>query len=250
MDMAIARLQPQRRICTVEVSTTRSTGSPHNAFRSAFGAQKRGGAIKRSAVPEDAPLDEWQRGAVERFMPLALSLGRSFWVRVGRHELGDWTGVACVGLVEGVRHFDWRRRIPFAAYVRWWVMKYLQMYQQRGVNVITLPFREKEHRHETVGLVNGLEESVGSRDQARGAHQLPLDWKQAPTDSSASGILAACDTDMERDVLWLSAVHAMPDDEVARFLRRERGRRLERDEVKAVRRATIARLRGTVRALV
>src|ERR687891_1038742 len=74
---------------------------------------------------------------IERFMPLIVSIARSF--RVEGLDFGDLIQEGCVGLLRALARFDPDRGTPFAAYATWWIRFSLQELRSDFMRPLRLP---------------------------------------------------------------------------------------------------------------
>lgn len=74
---------------------------------------------------------------IERFMPLVVSIARSF--RVEGLDFGDLIQEGCVGLLRALARFDPDRGTPFAAYATWWIRFSLQELRSDFMRPLRLP---------------------------------------------------------------------------------------------------------------
>jgi RNA polymerase sigma factor (sigma-70 family) len=74
---------------------------------------------------------------IERYLPLVVSLARSF--RVEGLEFADLVQEGVVGLLRALERFDPDRGVPFPAYATWWVRYSLQELRSDFMRPIRLP---------------------------------------------------------------------------------------------------------------
>ena len=123
----------------------------------------------------DGEIDELVRAArsgdprareqlVERFLPLVVSIARSY--RVEGLELADLVQEGVVGLLRALERFDPDRGVPFGAYARWWVRYSLQELRSDFMRPLSLPrqaLRELSRlksEHERIYAAEGREPSL------------------------------------------------------------------------------------------
>lgn len=104
------------------------------ALRDDDGSPDEQAALVRAAKSGDRRARE---ELIERFLPLVVSIARSF--RVEGLEFADLPQQGVVGLLRALERFDPDRGVPFPAYATWWVRNSLQELRSDFMRPIRLP---------------------------------------------------------------------------------------------------------------
>ena len=116
----------------------REPSAPVGAYLAGLAARAAGAPPPDELAVRAAADPRAREELIERFLPLVLSLARSY--RVEGLELADLVQEGCVGLLRAVRRYD-AARGPFAAYATWWVRQALQELRSDFTRPLRLPPR-------------------------------------------------------------------------------------------------------------